>query len=284
MSSILAEWKEEFVVQEMVKVKAHLTLAQAEAAGEGKLHAGNDKADQEAGRAAGAVDTKERVAYMKGLDKKVLWLRQVARALHKQEWADVKNVGKRKSGEVHVAQGSKRQHQIEWRGSSNAWACTVCGRLARGGKAKAAVSLGKRACEGEGILGGIDQEHQISTGWTNGALVLAFCTKRGRYRSSKGKGLKGRCDTARAQKTRLDRVREGRHPVLGTKFEEIRTGRGQSSGVKGNWLVGNNPLANFLKRQSTITAAGWERGLASMTKKASSLKKATTTGRGLFKQ
>ena len=71
-------------------------------------------------RAVGAVDTRERVAYMKGLDNKLLWLRQAARALHKQDWADIKNVGKRRSGEGRVAQGSKRQHRIEWRGSVKA--------------------------------------------------------------------------------------------------------------------------------------------------------------------
>ena len=71
MTGLLAEKKMEVIVTEMVKVRAHQSLAQAEAAGEGHLHRGNDKADDEAGKAAGAVDTKDRVAYIKELDSRV---------------------------------------------------------------------------------------------------------------------------------------------------------------------------------------------------------------------
>lgn len=48
------------VVHEMVKFRAHQSRAQAEAAGEWSLHQGDDKADSEAGLAAGAMDTEER--------------------------------------------------------------------------------------------------------------------------------------------------------------------------------------------------------------------------------
>ena len=50
--------------------------------------------------------------------------------------------------------------------------------------------------------------------------------------------MKGRCDTARAQKARVCRVREGKHPVSGVKFDSVRVGRGLAS-EKESWLVSN---------------------------------------------
>ncbi len=65
MSAIQKERGLGVIVQEMTKVRAHQTKSQAEAAGEGHLHAGNEKTDEEAGPAAGAMDARERVAYRK---------------------------------------------------------------------------------------------------------------------------------------------------------------------------------------------------------------------------
>ena len=55
-----------------------------------------------------------------------------------------------------------------------------------------------------------------------GFLSMAFCKTCGRWRSSKGKWLKGNCDPGAAQKTRLSRIREGKHPVNGRKFDHVQ--------------------------------------------------------------
>ena len=171
------------IVNEMVKVRAHQSLAQAEAASEGHLHRGNDKADDEAGKAAGAVDTIERVAYMKELDNRIRWLRQVAKALHKQAWTDLSKAGKeirRRGNRV----GKNVAHEVEWRPALNAWGCKLCGRIVRGEKGAAMLRLSKRDCGSQDLLEGVGSGHNISLGWLDGAFSMACCSSCGRWRSS----------------------------------------------------------------------------------------------------
>lgn len=80
--------------------------------------------------------------------------------------------------------------------------------------------------------------NQISTGWMSGVFSVAFWTRCGRWRSTKGKGLKGRCDMARAPKSRLGRIREGKHPETGIKFGCAKVGRGLAR-EKESWLASN---------------------------------------------
>ncbi len=68
---IFAGTDEEVIVKEVGKVKAHLTRLQAEAKGDGELHAGSEKADVEAGGAGGAIDIRQRIEYAKELDKSI---------------------------------------------------------------------------------------------------------------------------------------------------------------------------------------------------------------------
>ena len=159
---------------------------------------------------------------MKELDNRIRWLRQVARALHKQEWTDMVKMG-RECGRKEKRPGKAVRHDIEWRPTLNAWGCKLCGRIARGGKRAAALRLSKRECGSHVMLNGIGAGHKIQMGWLDGAFSMAFCSTCGRWRSSKGKGLKGNCDPGAAQKTRLTRIREGKHPVNGRKFDYVRS-------------------------------------------------------------
>ncbi len=80
------------------------------------------------------------------------------------------------------------RHNIEWRPAVKAWGCSSCERLNRWSKGGAVKNLARKSCEVRGILAGIGTGHRISFGWMDGVFSMAFCTKCGRWRSTKGKG------------------------------------------------------------------------------------------------
>ena len=61
------------------------------------MRAGNEKAHVEVGRAAGAIDAQARIVFTNELDRRIKWLRGVAKPLHKQSWTDIAKVGKLKA-------------------------------------------------------------------------------------------------------------------------------------------------------------------------------------------
>ena len=81
--------------------------------------------------------------------------------------------------------------------------------------------MGKIRCLAAGLMEGIDQSHQLWIGWMHGEFSMIFCVGCGRWRCSAGRGLLGGCDTAKGQLTRVTRVRAGKHPVSGLKFDKV---------------------------------------------------------------
>ncbi len=216
------------IVTAMVKIKAHQTKEQAAANGDAGLYLfrGNEKADIEAGHAAGAMERVEREAYLKQLEGKVRRLRLLAKALHKMAWTDTKMAGLKKAGPKAVKTLPRMEdHGMVWWQGRNKWGCGKCGRWAEGDKGGARKRLQKKKCVSEGLLADVDGSHQVWLGWIDGCFSMAFCTKCGRWRTSAGRGLLGPCDPGR-QRARLPRLRQGKHPVTGIKFERItRPGR-----------------------------------------------------------
>jgi hypothetical protein len=214
------------VVQEMCKVKAHLDYAGSVALGQGGWHAGNEKADLEAGLAACKYVTAARVEFERELRVRAKWLGDVAAALAKMEWTDWKRVGKmavpyvgRFSGVGPRSQG--RVHRVCWSPAMGRWQCCLCGRWSKLGKKGASHKLARRSCVPVDFFEGVGTGHSVAVGWYGDQVSLLFCVCCGRQRASRSQGLQGPCDPSVANRTRVRRAQEGCNPLTGGRFDFV---------------------------------------------------------------
>ena len=212
------------VVAMIEKVKAHLTLAQAQARGEDSKHAGNEKADLEAGFAAGAIDSRDRQKYERRIANNVRWMRDMANGLDKQQWFSFKQVGKAARVPARRASGEATEgpHVVCWDGQLGRWSCALCGTTSISDSKWEAIKRVRRVrCLPGDIMEGIGNGHQLQIAWMHGRFSMIFCLRCGWQRIAKGRGLLGDCTPRNANPTRVKRFGMACHPVTGTHFDLI---------------------------------------------------------------
>ena len=189
MAQLTKEREIPAIVHKVLKVTAHKTREQLAQLGEDQWHQGNEKADVEAGHAAGAVEAVDRIRYSKELDGRVQRLRSIARSLHGQQWTDFQKLGKAYTIKGRRARQGGQPHMLAWDSVVKRWGCQMCGRHAVGAKGDAVRKLCKASCTQHDLLEGVGSGHQIRFGWLDGRFSIAVCLRCGRWRSSRGRGL-----------------------------------------------------------------------------------------------
>ena len=214
------------VVGAVEKVKAHCSISESEMLGQSHLHEGNCFVDIHAGLAAGAVGKVERIKYEAELGKRVKLLRHIGVSLADMElpdWAKLGRVG------VSRRNGARAySHRVLWSEEYKQWRCGDCGKRAAGCKELAKRRIARRPCAGAALTDGIGNGHQVHIGWMDGEKVLAVCSRCGCQRAGPGRGLAANCNPAKAVRIKVNRVKQGKHPTSGVKFDLVSAWAGHA--------------------------------------------------------
>jgi len=191
-------------------------------------HAGNNRADTIAKKAAGVSPVQAWISTMQGsIDELCFRTVFLAKMLCRQSWTKIAGLERCTIGKERLP-STATSHTTQWSSSKRKWTCTTCGMSTRH------TSKISTKCLPTKWLQGIPDGHRIVLGNLEGGGRILVCFRCGQHRTSGSNGLRKNCGANRISAKRLSRLRECMHPVTSIRFNlvcGVETQNGANDGV-----------------------------------------------------
>jgi hypothetical protein len=198
-------------VSRVTKVKAHLSKAQAEAAGELQHHHGNSVVDLLAKAALPSYNHSDMNAFLRILEPKFKALVGLSKRLAEVSGRiNFKTLDRIKGARPAGSRPARSVHRYRWCGGLGRCVCMYCGKCLRN-----QAILHDRACPGiSKILAEAHLSHiMMRTRVVGSEAPLFFCSKCGCYTVSRSAGLTKPCTRTPYHSTIHNRLMSCLHPV-----------------------------------------------------------------------